>query len=392
MASLILGLTGSFGSGCGEVSKFLENKFQIFSLTKYIRDEFNRKHPGRKPDREDLQDTGDELRKKFGNDILVKKLLKEIPNTPDPNKGVVIKSIRNHSEADALRKKFGDNFYLINVDADKQIRFNRVKDEYPGDKKSALRKFEKEDERDSGENQPEYGQQVRKCVDVADIVINNNYQRLNDLYGEIKKIDFLGLIENPGKRDPTDIEIGMNHAFQEIVNSRCLKRCVGAVIMRGRSVICSGYNDSPPGTARCFDLGKCYREEIVKCSNKRCNTSIQIILDKCNRCRKEVIKDKQNLLKKNLDLCRAIHAEERAILQVSRLGGQSLKKAILYTTTFPCLLCAKMIAEVGLSEVVYLDPYPYEEAIVILKEASIILTKFKGIKAFAFRKLFTKNI
>jgi dCMP deaminase len=94
---------------------------------------------------------------------------------------------------------------------------------------------------------------------------------------------------------------------------------------------------------------------------------------------------------KALDLCRALHAEENAIVQVAHLGGVSLDNATLYTTTFPCQLCAKKIAAAGIRKVVWLEPYPHAEAQRILREAGIKFPQFEGVKARGFPRLFARS-
>lgn len=387
---IIIGLTGSFGSGCTEAAEwFITKGFDIFSLTEYIKDECTKRgilHP----DREDLQNVGDELRKTRGNDYLVQKLLKILEANklssellPQQNKKFVVKSIRNNYEVDKLRNKFGDSFYLINIDAKKSIRFERNKDKYTGDNDRRKRDFKKEDRRDSGENQPEYGQQVRKCVDEADIVINNN-KDLENFNSRLEK--YISIIENSKKYPPGPMESDMTEAVVESLKSGCRHRKVGAVIKKDRATISSGYNGSPGKTALCTSLSYCYRDFMEIC--KDCQTPLQITMTKCIKCKKEVAIEQREVLKKHLDLCQAIHAEERAILQVSRLGGNSLKDCTLYTTLFPCLLCAKMIVEVGIREVIFIDPYPYENALIVLRKGNVEVTKFEGIKAKNFFRFF----
>jgi len=166
--TLIIGLTGSFGSGCGEVSDYLKKKgFEKFSLTKWIREKAKEKgieHPSRR----DMQNIGDDLREEHGNAFLAKEVIKEIGDVS--NRKIVVKSIRNHYEVEEFRNTFHNDFILLNIDADTESRYARCEKK----KKYTSRiDFDYEDARDSGEDQPEYGQQVRKCVDMADVVINN---------------------------------------------------------------------------------------------------------------------------------------------------------------------------------------------------------------------------
>ncbi len=96
---------------------------------------------------------------------------------------------------------------------------------------------------------------------------------------------------------------------------------------------------------------------------------------------------------KRLDYCQSTHAEESAILQVAKLGGSSLSGTTLYSTTFPCLLCAKSIIQTGISKIVYNEAYPVEEARLLLAAAlgAENLIRFEGVKSLAFFKLFQPN-
>lgn len=376
---VVIGLTGSFGSGCGVVSDYLVKKygFRKLSLTKRIKDEAKQRrilHPNRR----DMQNIGDKIRQKYKSDFLASEVINEI--TRSQYKLIVIKSIRNHHEIERLREKF-NNFFLFNIDADKQVRYNRCKTEYTSDKD-----FEDDDERDSGETQLEYGQHVRKCVDNADVVINNDGS-LEELYRKINR--YWNLINNPGKEKPYQHEINMTSACQQSTQTGCLKRSVGAVITINGQTIASGYNSPPRDEVSCINLKNCYREHAKQCPE--CSTPFQVILRVCIKCGTSIEKERLAELEKNLDLCRAIHAEERAILQTAKIGGRPLKNAVLYTTTFPCLLCAKKIIEVGISKVFYIEPYPFREAYKILKEAKIKLEKFEGVKSRAFSSFYYRK-
>ena len=115
---MIIGLTGTIGSGKGEIAEFFKNKnFSYFSLSHVVREEATKL--GIKHERKLLQDLGNELRKKHGNGVLVLKLLDKIKS----NKNVIIDSIRNTAEIGELRKL--KNFYLIAVNAFLDTRFKR---------------------------------------------------------------------------------------------------------------------------------------------------------------------------------------------------------------------------------------------------------------------------
>lgn len=115
-------------------------------------------------------------------------------------------------------------------------------------------------------------------------------------------------------------------------------------------------------------------------------TSDQLMPYKCPKCKKRLPRDFTP--GKLLDLCRAVHAEEAAILQAVKLGSSSLNGAELYTTTFPCLLCCKSIINAGIKKIVYREPYPMEESIKMLRNGVIALEKYEGVNAWAFDKMF----
>jgi dCMP deaminase len=106
--------------------------------------------------------------------------------------------------------------------------------------------------------------------------------------------------------------------------STCLRRQIGAVIVKGKQIVSTGYNGAPSGHPHCFDVG-CAREDVP--SGERS------------------------------ELCRAAHAEQNAINFAARYGIP-IEGATLYTTTYPCSWCAKSIVNAGISRVVYESDYP----------------------------------
>lgn len=294
---------------------------------------------------------------------------------------IVIDSIRNVGEIEYLRRF--SNFYLLAVSASKYTRWERVRDDYETNEK-LFNCLEKRDYKEGVRVKHKtsnvtdkftlpFGQQVSLCSDLADFCLNNEHDSLNekDKHDSFKeKIDeFIELIKKPGSRPPNDDELMMSLAYSLKTKSRCLQRQVGAVITdkEKHQVLSSGYNDYPKDIETCEKkYGKCYR-------------------------RMEKEKSPDSVHSRGLDKCRALHAEESAILQVAKLGGMSLKDAVLYTTTFPCTLCAKKIVEVGIKEVYYNEPYEHEPSLDVLKQGNVQLSKFEGVTAHSFSKLFEKN-
>jgi dephospho-CoA kinase len=185
MTRIILGLAGQIGAGKQEAANYLRTRrFLYFSLSDAVRDEARRR--GIKVfTRKNLQDVGDDLRKKFGLAILAKRIHRKIMKTK--SKKVVIDSIRNPAEVNFLRGK--GEFFLIGVKAKRRIRFERVRESLRetdvGVKR--WREFLRADRRDWGVRQKSFGQQVGEVMSKADFIIDNN-KGLKELYEQIERI------------------------------------------------------------------------------------------------------------------------------------------------------------------------------------------------------------
>ena len=133
----------------------------------------------------------------------------------------------------------------------------------------------------------------------------------------------------------------------ELVKTRstCLRRNVGALIVKDNRIISTGYNGPPSGIEHCEDLGGCYREMLHVPSGER------------------------------HELCRALHAEQNAIIQAAKFGV-STEGATLYVTHQPCIICAKMIINSGIKKIIYGNPYPDEAAMKMLNDAHIEMIPF----------------
>lgn len=121
--------------------------------------------------------------------------------------------------------------------------------------------------------------------------------------------------------------------------STCLRRRVGAVIVKDKRLLTSGYNGAPQGLAHCLEVG-CLRERMKVASGER------------------------------HELCRGLHAEQNAIVQAA-LHGVQIAGATLYCTHQPCAACAKMIINAGIRRIVFEHPYPDELARDLLQEACV---------------------
>ncbi|KYK27221.1 hypothetical protein AYK26_04120 [Euryarchaeota archaeon SM23-78] len=177
---MIIGLTSFIGAGKTTVCDYLVDKkgFIFYSLSDVIRDEI--KSRGLEITRERLQQVGTELRKKYGNAVLAKKIIKKL----EPAKAYVIDSIRNPAEVEALRKLKG--FTLVFIDAPIEVRFERIKARKREQDPLTLEEFKKAEEKEL-KSQDSASQQLLKCRDMAEFVIHND-SNFEELY---KKIDEL---------------------------------------------------------------------------------------------------------------------------------------------------------------------------------------------------------
>ena len=142
---------------------------------------------------------------------------------------------------------------------------------------------------------------------------------------------------------PTWDEYFMQIAHLVSQRSTCLRRQVGAIIVKDKRILSTGYNGAPAGLQHCQEAG-CLRDQQNVPSGQR------------------------------HELCRGLHGEQNAIIQAA-LYGVSIKESTLYSTHLPCSLCAKMLVNAGIKEIIYSDGYADELSLKIINEADISLRK-----------------
>jgi dephospho-CoA kinase len=181
----IIVIVGPIASGKGTAIDYLQkNEFTKFSLSDEIRSDFQKKNPCDIPTREKLQDLGDEMRKQNGNEYWAKRIGEKI-NKINKTK-IVIDSVRNPAEIVWFKKNLKANIIAIDCDTKTSIKraISRARDIDPA---TNLTKLKQAIKRDLGIDQPEHGQQVKKCIKLADKIITNNGS-LQELEEKLKQL------------------------------------------------------------------------------------------------------------------------------------------------------------------------------------------------------------
>lgn len=338
--SMIIGLTGYMGSGKGEVVKHLVQKgFKYVSLSDMVRQEATNR--GLSHTRDVLQNIGNELRATYGAGVLGMKVRELV--SLDLESNWIIDGIRNPACILELKKLNG--FKLIGVSADDNLLVERLlargREGTPLTKEEILEKLNRE----KGVNEPENGQQVKKCLNDVDYFILNEGS-LDELYAKVEH--YLNLLS--GVDRPTFDEIFMEIAYTWAKRATCLRRHVGAVIAKDGQQLTAGYNGAPRGVPHCADVGGCVRAKMGIPSGQR------------------------------HEICRGTHAEQNAITQAAKFGI-NIENSVLYCNTYPCVICAKMILNAGIKTVVYDSDYddPLSKEI-LSQQSSLEMRRYQGVR------------
>ena len=132
-------------------------------------------------------------------------------------------------------------------------------------------------------------------------------------------------------------------AFEVSKRATCLRRAVGAVIVKDRRILATGYNGVPSGLRHCDETG-CLRQQLGVPSGQR------------------------------HEICRGLHAEQNAIIQAARYGID-IEGSSIYITTEPCVVCAKMLINAGIKEIVFAQGYPDALSEELLGETDIVIRR-----------------
>ncbi len=147
----------------------------------------------------------------------------------------------------------------------------------------------------------------------------------------------------------TDDRMDLDEYFMRVARlvskrSTCTRRPVGAIVVKSKRILTTGYNGAPRNLRHCLEVG-CLREELGISSGER------------------------------HELCRGVHAEQNAIIQAA-VFGTPLEGGTIYTTTFPCVMCSKIIINAGLVEIVFAEGYPDDLSRELLEESGIVTRQY----------------
>lgn len=298
---------------------------------------------------------------------------------------IVVDSFRNPMELMFFKERYA-GFYSVAVNAnndDIEHRLTKLK-------KMSADDVEKQSQKEGGVDSLKklnyfISQNIRDCIQKSDIHLHNKIE--DGLYRQI--IKYVSLMQHPGLVTPTLDEKMMQIAYTAKLNSGCLSRQVGAAVTNSNnSLVSIGWNSVAEGQTPCllrnkvelmrnyesakddinaysqyenseefYDSIKVYSKPIGK-EDAENAFDYQMSFDGLNQsfCFKSIYNKSQD--DKNQVHTRSLHAEENAFLQISKYGGEGVRGGTLYSTASPCELCSKKAFQLGISQIVYIDPYP----------------------------------
>jgi len=331
------------------------------------------------------------------------------------NKGqtcVVLDALRNPFEAIYFRERYSA-FYLISINALDKDRIKRLQT-VNNLNNSQIKEIDDKEYPDKLEGINFFtSQNIQQCIDFSDIHLNNNTIGKED-YSELKKqiVRYVALIMHPGIVTPSHEERCMQIAYNAKLNSGCMSRQVGALVCdKNFNIKSIGWNCVPKGQISCSLRSV---KDLINNEDKKAFSNYENNDDNFRAKLKEMYSckvDSNDVEKKlnglNLAFCfktvqnkiddeknqvhtRAMHAEENAFIQIAKNGGVGVEGGILFSTASPCELCSKKAYQIGISKIIYIDPYPGIAVSHILDSGTNkpVLKLFSGAIGRAYTQLY----
>lgn len=373
-----------------------------------------------------LQELGNSLRGKFGEDIGAQLAIKAISidrATRQPGKKIdeiepsrvvyVVDQLKHPKEAALLKSIYGNLFYTVGVLCGHKRRKKNL--EQLGVTPQDAELLMERDRKESDKN----GQQLEKTLKLADFFLRNSHHNTSVLDLVVQR--FVGLIHGDNGLTPNRYEYGMYAAYVASLKSACLSRQVGASILdRSGNLISTGCNDVPrPGGGlyeagqsgedhRCVFLegGVCFNDKQKDVLRNEISSILQALgVSPENAQRYASVIRSESKLKDLIEFSRAVHAEMDALVRVARFGGQSVSGAFMFATTYPCHNCARHIVASGIRAVYFIEPYEKSMAIALhddsidhepdaepswesLTEGKVSFLHFEGVAPNRFSEFF----
>ncbi len=343
-----------------------------------------------------------------------------------------------------IKKKYDDKEFTTDTEENLKLILNLDKIEYKVTdfKKGYFDRFDVENCIQKADYHTYLNKEIENDIIIENYknaskkIKNNELEKTNKFYIyqplSVQILKLVALIQQPGLITPTYIERIMQIAHTAKLNSGCISRQVGAVVTDSSfSVKGIGWNDVPQGQTSCsnrdirdlandlddgfteFELGHTdYKYNDSKSFNEKIKKEYQLFSDEKNT---EVLDEKIQALDENLkgrpcSYCfktfhnkfegkenqvhtRSLHAEENAMLQIAKNGGQGLNKGNLFTTASPCELCSKKAFQLGIKNIFYIDLYPGISQKHILqggtnKASNPNIYQFQGVIGRGYQKLY----
>lgn len=331
---MIIGVTGNYATGKDSVAEILQSmNFFHVSFSDLLRQElYHRKVP---VTRDQLISIGNELRQQYGPDILARRALEQVQD----GENYVFTSIRNPAEAERLRAR--QDFLLIKVTAPDAVRLQRIIHRKRENDPQTLKELH-EKEKQENSTDPN-AQQLQRVAQMAKVELRNDSTK-EKLQQKVQQLVQDWMFKLQDSRPNWD-HYFMNIAEQVKMRCSCMSAKKGAIVVREKMIISTGYNGTPKSITHCTQGG-------------------------CPRCTaRHLGKIKSGVYS---EPCICCHSEENAIIQAA-YNGTSTNGSVMYTTFTPCTSCAKMIINAGIKEVVAKVKYPDEVGTKLLKEAGVKL-------------------
>lgn len=337
MDNMIIGITGTLAAGKGTVVEFLKQKgFRHYSVREFLTREI--KQRGLEVNRDNMVMIGNQLREMNSPSYIAEKLYEEAKKE---NVNCIIESLRTTGEINALKEK--GEFVLLAIDANQGVRYVRSQSRKSETDKVSFDKFKEDEDKEMFSTDPNK-QNLSECIKLANFKIENN-STINELNEKMEKI-FDEISKEKYVRPSWD-EYFMEIAKTIAKRATCDRGRSGCVIAKDKQLLVSGYVGSPKGLAHCDEVGHQFKKTIHE-DEKITNHCV-----------------------------RTVHAEQNAICQAAKLGI-SIQGATVYCKMTPCRVCAMLIINSGIKNVICEKKYHAGgESEVMFKTAGIKLGFFE---------------